>query len=214
MQDRSGQAGHDGNRFCGIRRTSLPRSSGETILPFFRTSIGIDDKGPAGRFDPVTAADRAAEQAMRTMINRSFPEHGIIGEEFGSERADAEYVWVLDPIDGTKSFIAGMPVWGTLIALTGMGEPVFGTMHQPFMRETLFRRRRRRGLRGAERQAQPAGAALRAAVGRDPVHHQPDADERGRSRRFPEMSRSRCGSRAMAATATPIACWPPAISIW
>ena len=92
----------------------LAAVAGETILPFFRTSIGIDDKGPAGKFDPVTAADRAAEQAMRTMIRRTFPEHGVIGEEFGSDRADAEYVWVLDPIDGTKSFIAGMPVWGTL----------------------------------------------------------------------------------------------------
>jgi myo-inositol-1(or 4)-monophosphatase len=113
----------------------LAAVSGETILPFFRTSLGIDDKGPAGNFDPVTAADRAAEQAMRTLIRRSFPEHGIIGEEFGPERADAEYVWVLDPIDGTKSFIAGMPVWGTLIALTRLGEPIFGLMHQPFMRE-------------------------------------------------------------------------------
>jgi myo-inositol-1(or 4)-monophosphatase len=113
----------------------LAAVSGETILPFFRTSLGIDDKGPAGRFDPVTAADRAAEQAMRTLIRRTFPAHGVIGEEFGPERADAEYVWVLDPIDGTKSFIAGMPVWGTLIALTRLGEPIFGMMHQPFMRE-------------------------------------------------------------------------------
>lgn len=115
----------------------LASVSGETILPFFRTSLGIDDKGPHGRFDPVTAADRAAEQAMRALIKRSFPKHGIIGEEFGSERADAEYVWVLDPIDGTKSFISGMPVWGTLVALTRLGEPIFGMMHQPFLRETF-----------------------------------------------------------------------------
>jgi myo-inositol-1(or 4)-monophosphatase len=113
----------------------LATVSGETILPFFRTSLGVDDKGPAGHFDPVTAADRAAEQAMRTLIRKTFPEHGIIGEEFGPERADAEYVWVLDPIDGTKSFIAGMPVWGTLIALTRLGEPIFGVMHQPFTHE-------------------------------------------------------------------------------
>jgi myo-inositol-1(or 4)-monophosphatase len=113
----------------------LASVSGETILPFFRTSLGVDDKGKHGHFDPVTAADRAAEQAMRSLIKRSFPEHGIIGEEFGNERADAEYVWVLDPIDGTKSFISGMPVWGTLVALTRLGEPVFGMMHQPFMQE-------------------------------------------------------------------------------
>jgi myo-inositol-1(or 4)-monophosphatase len=72
---------------------------------------------------------------MRALIRRDFPEHGILGEEYGSERADAEYVWVLDPIDGTKSFIAGMVAWGTLIGLTRLGEPVFGMMHQPFTRE-------------------------------------------------------------------------------
>jgi myo-inositol-1(or 4)-monophosphatase len=113
----------------------LATTSGEKILPFFRTALSIDDKGPEGRFDPVTAADRAAESVMRALINRNFPAHGIIGEEFGSERPEAEYVWVLDPIDGTKSFIAGMPAWGTLIALTRFGEPVFGMMHQPFTRE-------------------------------------------------------------------------------
>ena len=86
-------------------------------------------------FDPVTAADHAAETVMRALIRRDFPDHGIVGEEYGEERADAEYVWVLDPIDGTKSFISGMPAWGTLIALTRFGEPVFGLMNQPFTRE-------------------------------------------------------------------------------
>jgi myo-inositol-1(or 4)-monophosphatase len=113
----------------------LATASGETIRPFFRTTLGVDDKGPAGRFDPVTAADRAAEDAMRALIRKNFPAHGIVGEEFGNERTDAEYVWVLDPIDGTKSFITGMPAWGTLIALTRKGEPVYGMMHQPFTRE-------------------------------------------------------------------------------
>jgi myo-inositol-1(or 4)-monophosphatase len=113
----------------------LATVSGETILPFFRTTLGIENKGGAGKFDPVTAADHAAEAAMRTLIRRTFPDHGIIGEEFGKERVDAEYVWVLDPIDGTKSFISGMPVWGTLIALLRSGEPVFGMMNQPFTRE-------------------------------------------------------------------------------
>jgi len=113
----------------------LASVSGETILPFFRTALSIEDKGRHGGFDPVTAADRAAETAMRTLIRRTFPNHGIIGEEYGKERADAEYVWVLDPIDGTKSFISGMPAWGTLIALLRSGEPVFGMMNQPFTRE-------------------------------------------------------------------------------
>ena len=83
----------------------------------------------------MTAADRAAEAAMRTLIKRTFPEHGIIGEEFPADNPDAEYVWVLDPIDGTKSFICGMPVWGTLIALTRGGDPIYGMMHQPFIGE-------------------------------------------------------------------------------
>ena len=88
---------------------------------------------------------------MRALIRETFPEHGIIGEEFGNERTDAEYVWVLDPIDGTKSFISGMPAWGTLIALTRFGEPVFGMMHQPFTRERFT------GDGGAARYRGPTG---------------------------------------------------------
>jgi myo-inositol-1(or 4)-monophosphatase len=113
----------------------LATVSGDAILPFFRTSLTVDNKGMAGGFDPVTAADRAAEAAMRELIRQTFPQHGVLGEEFGDENRDAEYVWVLDPIDGTKSFISGMPAWGTLIALTRHGEPVYGMMHQPFIRE-------------------------------------------------------------------------------
>ena len=113
----------------------LAAVSGETIRPFFRTALSIENKSLSGGFDPVTAADRAAEAAMRALINRTFPEHGIVGEEFESERSEAEYVWVLDPIDGTKSFICGMPIWGTLIALTRRGEPIYGLMHQPFTHE-------------------------------------------------------------------------------
>jgi myo-inositol-1(or 4)-monophosphatase len=113
----------------------LAEVSGNAIMPFFRTSLSVEDKGGNAGFDPVTAADRAAEAAMRGMIRRSFPNHGIVGEEFASEAVDAEYVWVLDPIDGTKSFICGMPAWGTLIALTRFGKPVYGLMHQPFVGE-------------------------------------------------------------------------------
>ena len=113
----------------------LAVASGEAILPFFRSSIHASDKSRGGIFDPVTEADRAAETAMRRLINAAFPAHGIIGEEFGAERAGAEYVWVLDPIDGTKSFISGIPVWGTLIGLNHRGAPCYGMMHQPFTRE-------------------------------------------------------------------------------
>jgi myo-inositol-1(or 4)-monophosphatase len=129
----------------------LATASGEAILPFFRTSLGVEDKGSAAGFDPVTAADRAAESTMRSLIKRSFPEHGIVGEEYGDENTDAEYVWVLDPIDGTKSFITGMPAWGSLIALTRNGAPVFGMMHQPFIGERFS------GDGGAAHYRGPAG---------------------------------------------------------
>jgi myo-inositol-1(or 4)-monophosphatase len=128
----------------------LATASGDTILPFFRTALAVENK-KAGGFDPVTAADRAAENAMRALIRKNFPAHGILGEEYGSERIDAEYVWVLDPIDGTKSFIAGMVAWGTLIGLMRLGEPVFGLMHQPFTRERFL------GDGGAARYRGPAG---------------------------------------------------------
>jgi histidinol phosphatase-like enzyme (inositol monophosphatase family) len=116
----------------------LATSSGQVIMPFFRTAIASEDKSRGGAFDPVTEADRASEATMRHLIKRSFPTHGIIGEEFGSENAGADYVWVLDPIDGTRAFIAGLPTWGTLIGLTYKGQPVFGMMHQPFTGERFF----------------------------------------------------------------------------
>jgi histidinol phosphatase-like enzyme (inositol monophosphatase family) len=113
----------------------LATVAGEAVRPFFRTTLGVENKGRAGLFDPVTAADRAAEQAMRSLIRKAFPQHGIVGEEFNDEGANAAYVWVLDPIDGTKSFISGMPAWGTLIGLLKNGLPVYGMMHQPFIGE-------------------------------------------------------------------------------
>ena len=129
---------------------ALATASGDTILPFFRTALAVENKLARG-FDPVTAADRAAEDAMRTLIRQNFPEHGILGEEYGSEQTDAEYVWVLDPIDGTKSFISGMVAWGTLIGLMRFGEPVYGMMHQPFTRERFS------GDSGAAHYRGPAG---------------------------------------------------------
>lgn len=113
--------------------------AGQTILPFFRTAIGTEDKSSGGGpFDPVTEADRAAEVAMRRLIRETFTHHGIIGEEFGIDLDQADYVWVLDPIDGTKSFISGFPTWGTLIGLLHQGRPIYGAMAQPFTREYFF----------------------------------------------------------------------------
>ncbi|MBV9075966.1 MAG: histidinol-phosphatase [Methylobacteriaceae bacterium] len=113
----------------------LATVSGQAILPFFRTALHAEDKSRGGAFDPVTEADKAGETAMRRLIQASFPTHGIVGEEFGTERADAEFVWMLDPSDGTRAFVAGLPLWGTLIGLTRAGAPAFGLMHQPFIGE-------------------------------------------------------------------------------
>ena len=116
----------------------LATASGTAILPFFRTSLSAVDKSDGGAFDPVTEADKAGEVAMRRLISRTFPSHGVIGEEFGSEREDAEFVWVLDPIDGTRAFMAGLSLWGTLIGLLRSGAPAYGLMHQPFIGETFW----------------------------------------------------------------------------
>jgi inositol-phosphate phosphatase/L-galactose 1-phosphate phosphatase/histidinol-phosphatase len=110
----------------------LADAAGEAIRPFFRRPIAVDDKPD---LSPVTAADRAAEAAMRDLVAQRFPAHGIIGEEFGPEREEAEFVWVLDPIDGTKSFISGVPLFGTLIALAHHGRPILGIIDQPIARE-------------------------------------------------------------------------------
>jgi inositol-phosphate phosphatase / L-galactose 1-phosphate phosphatase / histidinol-phosphatase len=110
----------------------LADAAGAAIRPYFRTALTVDDKAD---LSPVTAADRAAEEAMRRMITARYPTHGIIGEEYGREREDSEFVWVLDPIDGTKSFISGVPLFGTLIALAQRGKPILGIIDQPISRE-------------------------------------------------------------------------------
>lgn len=126
----------------------LAVASGRSILPFFRTALTAEDKSQGGVFDPVTEADKAAEVVMRRMIADAFPAHGIVGEEFGSEREDAELVWVLDPIDGTKAFVSGLPLWGTLIGLLRNGRAAYGMMHQPFIGERFFGDGGQAGYRG------------------------------------------------------------------
>jgi myo-inositol-1(or 4)-monophosphatase len=114
----------------------LARASGDFIRPLYRQpGLAVDTKADAS---PVTAADRGAEELMRARIAQKYPDHGIIGEEFGSERSDAEFVWVLDPIDGTKAFITGLPLWGTLIALLHRGLPVLGCIHQPVLGQLMI----------------------------------------------------------------------------
>ncbi|HXQ11861.1 MAG TPA: histidinol-phosphatase [Caulobacteraceae bacterium] len=113
----------------------LNAASAAVILPLFRADHGLEDKGADGLFDPVTHADRAGEAAIRKRVGERFPDHGFIGEEYGTERADAEFVWVIDPVDGTRAFIAGLPVWTTLIGLRFQGAPVLGSIGQPYLNE-------------------------------------------------------------------------------
>jgi histidinol phosphatase-like enzyme (inositol monophosphatase family) len=104
------------------------------IDPFFRARLAVENKLACG-FDPVTAADRASEMAMREILDTCRPEDGIVGEEFGTKLASNDRQWVLDPIDGTRAFIAGLPSWTVLIALSVAARPVMGVIDQPHLGE-------------------------------------------------------------------------------
>jgi inositol-phosphate phosphatase / L-galactose 1-phosphate phosphatase / histidinol-phosphatase len=110
----------------------LADAAGAVVRTYYRAGLAIESKADAS---PVTIADREAEQALRVLIRAAHPDHGIEGEEFPGERLDAEFVWRLDPIDGTKSFVVGRPLFGTLIALTRAGRPVLGVIDQCILGE-------------------------------------------------------------------------------
>jgi myo-inositol-1(or 4)-monophosphatase len=129
----------------------LADASAEAILPHFRAGSFVTNKAAEGRFDPVTEADRGAELAIRQLIEAHYPDHGIYGEEFPDRPANGPYRWLLDPIDGTRGFICGLPMWGTLIGLSHNGAPVLGMMNQPFTRERFWN--------------SPAGAHYRGPTG-------------------------------------------------
>ena len=113
----------------------LAEISGAVIRKYFRTGVSVESKKDAS---PVTIADREAEELMRESIMRNYPGHGILGEEFGSINQDAEHQWILDPIDGTKSFICGAVTFGTLIALVKNNQPILGVINQPILNEFLI----------------------------------------------------------------------------
>jgi histidinol phosphatase-like enzyme (inositol monophosphatase family) len=117
-------------------------AAGDAILPHFREVIDVEDKRNASGYDPVTIADRAAEEVIRAEIARAYPDHGIHGEEQGRQVGTSQLTWVIDPIDGTRSFILGQLHWATLIALHDGQQPVVGVVHQPFVGETFL------GVRG------------------------------------------------------------------
>lgn len=129
--------------------------AGAVILPHFRSAVSVDHKPGKGDFDPVTIADRDAETHMRRLITQRYPEHGVFGEEHGYTVGSAGLTWVLDPIDGTRAFISGLPLWGTLIALYNGAQSVIGVADQPYLQERYI---------GAAPQTQLMSPSLQAAI--------------------------------------------------
>jgi histidinol phosphatase-like enzyme (inositol monophosphatase family) len=189
----------------------LNRASAAVILPLFRAENGLENKGggegPRG-FDPVTAADRGAEAAIRALITRHYPEHGVIGEEYGEDRPDAEFVWVLDPIDGTRAFISGLPVWTTLIGLRFQGRPVLGSIGQPFMGEIFIGHAGASRLIGRDgvrplttRKGVPLNHALIATTDPDAMFNAEEAAAWRRLRATARLARFGCDAYAYAMVA-------------
>ena len=136
----------------------LADSARKITLAHFRAGGAVENKKTEQDFDPVTEADRGAETAMRTLIEAERPGDGILGEEHGEKPSENGYKWVLDPIDGTRAFVAGLPVWTTLIALCGPdGTPLIGVIDQPYLGERYL--------------GWPGGAVLETSNGqRAPLH--------------------------------------------
>lgn len=142
--------------------TELAERSGDFIRPHFANpALAVETKADTS---PVTVADRGAEQLLRQLIGQKFPTHGIIGEELGNDRPDAEFVWVLDPIDGTKSFISGVPLFGTLIALLHQGQPILGCIHQPILRQLMLGDGRTTTLNGRPVRCRPTTSLAAATL--------------------------------------------------
>ncbi len=157
----------------------LNEAASAVTLPLFRTGLEVDNKAGPGAFDPVTAADKGAEAAIRKMLAARVPDHGVVGEEYGSDRPEAEFVWVLDPVDGTRAFVSGIPLWTHLIGLRWQGRPLMGLIGQPYLREVFL------GV--------PSGSRL--------IH--PDGERPLRVRACPRLT------EATIAATDPVACFTP-----
>lgn len=137
----------------------LADASGPVILDRFRKAMTVDNKAGNGSFDPVTEADREAERIIRRCLAEWHPDHAILGEEMGATAGTSPYTWVLDPIDGTRAFMTGMPLWGTLIGVTCEGLAVAGMMDQPYTRERVWSTGTGALWRGIDQSVQPIRTA-------------------------------------------------------
>jgi histidinol phosphatase-like enzyme (inositol monophosphatase family) len=109
--------------------------AGRITLGYFQTQVQVERKSD---YSPVTIADRESEKKLRALIGNAWPDHGILGEEFGSTDATTDFTWIIDPIDGTKSFVQGVPLYAVLVALTERKQPVIGVAHFPALHETVY----------------------------------------------------------------------------
>lgn len=115
----------------------LGHTAGGIARVYFRSAFSIENKDERG-FDPVTSADRAIESVLRKSIRERFPDHGIVAEEEGDHEPESRFTWFIDPIDGTRAFMMGSPLWGTLVGLMEDGKPIFGVLSQPVLEEVFF----------------------------------------------------------------------------
>ncbi len=140
---------------------ALAEQAGPIAAGYFRRRLEVHDKSQGGYFDPVTVADREVERFLRGALQSQFPGYGVLGEEDGMDGADAKRCWVIDPIDGTRAFITGMPAWGILLGLTEDSAPLVGVMHQPYMGETFY------GARGCGSRLRRGGSEVTLATRTD-----------------------------------------------
>ena len=187
----------------------LADASGDAIRPWFRSRLDVQRKGDGS---PVTEADRSAEAAIRERIADRFSDHGVIGEEFGSEHADAEWVWVIDPIDGTGAFVAGLPTFGTLIGLMHEGAPLLGVLDQPILNDRWcgvnYPEVMRRATHNSHVVHTSSTTSLESSIG---FATTPDMFEGRRPSRRGTRCRHRSSGCATGPTATPTDCWPRAL---
>ncbi len=177
----------------------LAAASAEQILSRFRSPMNIQIKA-ATDWDPVTEADKAAERVMRQLIEEAYPDHGILGEEYGTKVANSDFTWILDPIDGTRAFVIGLPTWATLIGLYYRGQPLLGIMNQPYVGDMFIGSpdgawKDRRGHRVRLKTANPT-ALKNAKIGTTTPHRYVGQDAAGFERLRESVTLMRYGGDA------------------